>query len=109
MRAGERGEPVGFRRRAGFDVHRRAPLALVREQRRDLVGDGRVDRLDVVGLVGLEEQQRVGSVMRTAEPGEEVRVARRDDAVDGQPAGVAVIGMQAIPLPRIVTEHDRRP
>ena len=39
-------------------------------------------------------------------PGEEVRVARGDDAVDGQPARVTVVGVQAVPLPRVVTEHD---
>ena len=68
-----------------------------------------VDRLDVVRLVGLEQQQRVGTVVRAAEPGEEVRVARRDDAVDGRPAGVPVVGVQAVALPRVVTEHDVGP
>ena len=37
---------------------------------------------------------------------EEVRVARRDDAVARQQAGVAVVGMQPVALPRIVAEHD---
>ena len=66
----------------------------------------RVDPLDVVRLVGLEQQERVGPVVRTTETGEEVRVTGRDDAVDGQPAGVTVVGMQPVALPRVVTEHD---
>ena len=38
--------------------------------------------------------------------GEEVRVAGGDDAVDGEPAGGAVVGVEAVALPRVVAEHD---
>ena len=40
--------------------------------------------------------------------GEEVRIAGGDDGVAHQPAGVAVVGVQAVPLPRVVAEHDLR-
>ena len=68
-----------------------------------------VDALQVVRFVRLEQQQVVGAVVRAAEAGEEVRVTGRDDPVDGQPAGVAVVGMEPVALPRVVAEHERRP
>ena len=64
------------------------------------------DVLDVVGLVGLEEQQRLGPVVGERLLGEEVRVARRHDALDGEEAGVAVVGVEPVALPRVVAEHD---
>ena len=64
------------------------------------------DVLDVVGLVGLEEQQRRRSVMGHVVVGIEVRIAGGHHAVDGEPAGVAVIGMQPVAPPRVVAEHD---
>ncbi len=73
-----------------------------------LVGSVSADRLEVVGLVGLEQQQRVRPMMSSAEPGEEVRITRRDDAVDGRPSGVPVIRVEAVALPRVVTEDDVR-
>ena len=62
-----------------------------------------VDRFDVVDDLRLEEQQARGAV-RGARAGEEVGVARGDDAVDRELARVAVVGVQAVLLPRIVTE-----
>ena len=38
--------------------------------------------------------------------GKEVRVARGDDAVDGEHSRVMVIRMQSVRMPRVVTEHD---
>ena len=67
------------------------------------------DVLDVVGLVGLEEEQRVGPVVGERLLGEEVRVARRHDALDGEEPGVAVVGVQPVALPRVVAEHDGGP
>ena len=36
-------------------------------------------------------------------------VARGHDAFDGQVAGVAVIGVEPVPAPRVVPEHDVGP
>ena len=47
-----------------------------------------------------------GPVVGDALVGEEERVAGRDDAVDGEPAGVAVVGVQPVAPPRVVAEHD---
>ena len=47
-----------------------------------------VDALDVVDASGFEQQQRVGPVRRESLLGEEVRIARRDDAVDREQPGV---------------------
>ncbi len=88
------------------DVHRGDELAAVLEQRRQLGGLEADHVLDVVGFVGLEQQQHVGPVVRQILVGEEERIAGGDDAVDGEPAGVAVIGVQPVALPRIVAEHD---
>src|SRR4051812_1674286 len=86
-------------------MHGRAELAAVLEQRGDLrlleAGDG----LDVVGLLGLPEQQRVRPVRRCTLFGEEVRIARGDDAVGDEKTGVAMIGMQPVTAPRIVSEQ----
>ena len=68
-----------------------------------------VDVLGVVGLVGLPQQQRPGPVVGEALLGEEVRVAGGDDAVAGQQAGMAMVGVEAVALPRIVAEHDVGP
>ena len=87
----------------------RLHLGGVRLERRQLSGEVRfVDDLVVVDLVGLEQQQRVGSV--GCDPvdellGVEERVASGDDAVDAQLAGSPVVGMQAVALPRVVAEH----
>ena len=88
------------------DVHRGLELAGVGEQRRQLGVGAAGDVLDVVGLVGLEQQQRVGTVVGQPVLGEEVRIAGRHDAVDRQPAGVAVVGVEPVALPRVVAEHD---
>ena len=90
----------------GVDPHRRAPLAAVREQRRDLAIEVSVDAFEMIDAAGLEQQERLRTVRREILVGEEVRVARGDDAVDGQPSRFAMIGMQAVRLPGIVTEHD---
>ena len=65
--------------------------------------------LDVVGLVGLEQQQRVGPVVGEVLLGEEVRVAGRDHALHGQQPGVAVVGVEPVALPGVVAEHDGGP
>ena len=69
-------------------LHRALELALVCLQRMQLGVDEAGDVLDVVGLVGLPQQQRVGSVVGEAVLLEEVRVAGGDDALARQQAGV---------------------
>ena len=46
--------------------------------------------------------------MRGARAGEEVRVTRRDDAVDQQLARPTVVGVQPVALPRVVAQHHVR-
>ena len=67
------------------------------------------DVLDVVRLVGLPQQQRRRAVRGEAVLGEEVRIAGGDDGVAHEPAGVAVVGVQPVALPRVVAEHDVGP
>ena len=70
MRLPERGEPVAHalaKRRQLLVVerlHRRLELALVRLERIELGLHRRADVLDVVGHVGLEQQQRARPVRR---------------------------------------------
>ena len=89
-------------------THRGLELAVVAEECVDLGGLEAGDALHVVGHVRLPQQQRVRAVVRAAEPGEEVRVSRRDDAVDGRPARVPVVGVQPVALPRVVAQDDVR-
>ena len=89
-------------------VHRRLELALVGLQGGELAVDERRHVLDVVRLVGLPQQQGGRAVRGEVVLGEEVGVARGDDGVADQPAGVAVIGMEPVALPRVVAEHDLR-
>ncbi len=97
--------PAGSR----FDSHRRAPLAAVTEQRVDLARERRVHVLDVVDDLRLEEQETVGPVRLDGLLREEMRVARGNDTVDRQPARLVVIRVEAVALPRVVTEQDLRP
>ena len=64
------------------------------------------DIFDVVGLVGFPQQQRAGPVRGQVLLAIEVRVACRDDALASEQPGVAMVGVQAVALPRVVTEHD---
>jgi len=63
----------------------------------------------MVRLVGLEKQQCRRPVRLIAELGEKQRVAGGDDPVGHEEAGVAMVWMQAVPLPRVVTEDDVGP
>ena len=76
------------------------------EQRRELGLDVVADVLHVVDLVGLPQQQGAGPVRRNVLFRKEVRVAGGDDAVGDEQAGVAVVGVQPVALPRVVTQHD---
>ena len=51
----------------------------------------------------------LGSVVGEPVLGEEVRIARRDDGVAHEPSSVAVVGVQPVPLPRVMPHHDLRP
>ena len=99
-------EPCQLRIVAG--VHRRLELAGVGQQRPvfDLGEAGHV--LGVVRSIRLEQEQVVGAVMGDGLVWEELRVPGRNDPVCGQPAGVAVIGVQAVPFPRIMAEDHVR-
>jgi hypothetical protein len=61
--------------------------------------------LDVVGLVGLPEEQR-RRAMGGAELGGEGRLPGRHQTVHYQPAGVAVVGMEPVAAPGVVAEED---
>ena len=89
-------------------LHRALELRLVGLERVELRVDERRDVLDVIGHVGLPQQHRVRSVVRDPVLLEEVRIACGDHGVAREQSGVAVIGVQAITLPRIVAEHDLR-
>ncbi len=66
------------------------------------------DVLDVVDLLGLPEQQRLGSVMLEVEFGQEVGITRCNDGVTGEPTGGSVVGMEAVPFPGVVSEDHIR-
>ncbi len=61
------------------------------------------DGFDVVDYLGFEEEQFSGAV-GDARLGEEVGVTGGDDAFDHELAGPAVVRVQAVLLPRIVTQ-----
>src|SRR5690606_19819578 len=85
--------------RTGVDVHRAQQLALVGVEGGQLGVDVVGDVLDVVGLVGLEQQQGRRSVVGQLLLGEEVGITGGDHALGGEQAGVAVVGVQPVPLP----------
>ena len=79
------------------------------QQRVDLRVDiGIVDALDVVDDLGLEQQQRARAGGGAREPGKKCG-SRAATIASITNAGVAVVGVQAVPLPRVVTEHDVGP
>ena len=83
-------------------------LALVGEQRLDFWPGVTGDVLGVVWLLGLEKQKCLRSVMGNVVFDEEERVARGNDSVNREKPCVPVIGVQAVTLPRIMTEHHDR-
>ncbi len=90
------------------DPHRRTQLTAVFKERRDLRLQGNRDVLHVIDGVGFEQQDRARPVRRQSETGEEQRIACRDDPVGEKESGVAMVGVEAVTLPRIVTEQDVR-
>src|SRR5581483_5155899 len=56
-----------------------------------------------------EQQQRRGAVMGEAQLREEVRVACPDDGIDREEPRMAVVGVEAVALPRVMAEHDVGP
>ena len=89
-------------------LHRRLELAPMRLEGGELGVDRRADVLDVRGLVRLPEQQRRRSVRLEPVLGMEVGVASGHDGLADEQAGVAVIRMEPVALPGVVTEHDLR-
>ena len=68
-----------------------------------------VDRLEVVHFFRLEEENPSGAMRREVLLGEVVVITGGDDPVERQPPGVAMVGVEPVPLPRIVAQHDVRP
>ena len=66
------------------------------------------DVLDVVGLVGLPQEQCVGAVRGEPVLLVEVRVAGVDDPLAGEETRMAMVGVEAIALPRIVPEQTEQ-
>ena len=94
---------------SGVDAHRRAPLAPVLEQRERPWSEACAAMSSTWSTTsGLEQQEPIRAVGLEALLREEVGVAGRDDPVDHELAGVAVVGVEAVALPRIVPEQRRR-
>ena len=81
-------------------------LARVALERGELGVDRGRDVLQVVGLVCFPQQQRRWPVVGHAVLAEEVRIPGRDDPLAREEARMTVIGMQSVPPPGIVPEHD---
>src|SRR5271165_4134647 len=89
--------------------HGRAQLAAVRQQGRQLRVDEVAHILEMVRLIRLEQQQSRWPVRQVAELWEKERIACSDDAVGEQETSVAMVGMQPVALPRVMTEHHVGP
>ena len=87
-------------------MHGGFKLALVRQESGDLPVDELGDIFGVVGCVGFPEQQAAWTVRRQLVFFEEVWIPRRHHTVARKQTGVAMIGMQAVTLPRVVSKHD---
>tara|TARA_B110000305_G_scaffold220469_1_gene262345 strand:- start:1038 stop:1619 length:582 start_codon:yes stop_codon:yes gene_type:complete len=80
----------------------------MRMERIELCADVSTDVLAVVWLIGLPQQKGVRPVVGDAVLSVEVRVTGSNDPFARQEASVAVVRVQPIPFPRIVTEYDLR-
>ena len=89
-------------------LHRRLELALVGFEGVELQLDPVGDVFEVVGGIGLPEQQRIGPMVGKSVISEEVGIAGRHDAFAREQPGMAMIGMEAVPLPGVVAQHDLR-
>ena len=89
-------------------LHGRLELAFVCIQGGQLRVDPIGDVLEVVGNIGLEQQQVLRAMVSDTVFREVVRIAGGDDAITREQAGVAMVGVQAVALPRVVAEHDIR-
>ena len=84
----------------------RYELARVSQERFNLCVNKTSDVFNVIGFIGFKEKCAVGSVNIETVVTEIVRIAGCDDGVESEPAGVAVIRMKSVALPRIVCEND---
>ena len=111
VRGTDCGEPVtdscaeGLQFAGIHRVHRRLVLALVCLECIELAVERTTHVLDVVDDVGLPEQEVGRAVVGAAQTGEEVRIARGYDRIADEQTCRTVIGVEPIPLPRVVTQH----
>lgn len=89
-------------------LHGALELRLVGQQGVDLRVDRPRDVFGMVGFVGFPEQKGIGTVVGDAVFGAEVRIVSDDDRVTGEESGMAMVGMEPVSLPRIVSEDDIR-
>ncbi len=105
---GSEGLPLGLDLAEVLE-HGGLELGLVALEGGELGLDPVGDVLDVVGLVGLEEEEGRGAPGLDVVFGEEVRVPGGDDAVAGEVAGGAVVGVDAVPPPGVVGQDHVGP
>ncbi len=100
------GERLELARGSPVDAHRALKLALVGQEGRDLRLHEIGDVLDVVRFVGLPQQEGRRAMRRETLIGVEVGIARGDDGAGDDEPRRAVVGMEAVPAPGVVGQHD---
>ena len=75
------------------------------EECTELVLGEAVGALDVIGLVGFEEEQGARAMVCGPDVRKEQRVTCSHDRVHGEEPGVTMVGVEAVPLPGVVSEH----
>jgi hypothetical protein len=68
--------------------------------------DKATDVFDMIGLVCFKQEGAIGAVNLKTVVFEVVRISSGDDAVECEPSGIAMIGMEPVSLPRIMSEND---
>ena len=81
-------------------------LARVCQERFNLRVDKATDVFDVIWLIGFKQEGAIGAVNLKTVVVEIVRISSGDDAVQGEPSGIAMIGMEPVSLPWIMSEND---
>jgi len=81
-------------------------LARMGQERFDLRVNKSADVFDMIWLVGFKEKGTIGAVNLKTVVAEIVRITGSHDAVECEPSGIAMIGMESVSLPRIMSEND---